>query len=102
MKQKTHPLADIKVIRRKSSTLTKIVILTAIVLSMATLLTLHLATEAANRRTEQLRQQAVILEQESQRLDEYEKQKGTFQEIIRIAQEKLGLIQPDSAIIQPE
>ena len=35
-------------------------------------------------------------------LEEYEKQKGTFQEIIRIAQEKLGLIQPDSAIIQPE
>ena len=102
MKQKTHPLADIKVVRRKSSTLTKIVILTAIVLSMVTLLTLHLATEAANRRTEQLRQQAVILEQESQRLDEYESQKGTFQEIIRIAQEKLGLILPDSAIIQPE
>jgi hypothetical protein len=48
------------------------------------------------------RQQAVILEQESQRLEEYEKQKGTFQEIIRIAQEKLGLIQPDSVIIQPE
>ena len=102
MSTKPHPLADIKVVHRKSSTLTRIVIITAIVLSMAALLTLRFATEAALSRTEELRQQAVILEQESQRLDEYEKQKGTFQEIIRIAQEKLGLIQPDSAIIQPE
>jgi hypothetical protein len=42
------------------------------------------------------------LEQESQRLDEYERQRGTLQEIIRIAQEKLGLILPGSVIIQPE
>ena len=102
MSKKSHPLADIKVVRRKSSTLTRIVIITAIVLSMATLLTLRAATDAAHRRTEELRQQAVILEQESQRLEEYEKQKGTFQEIIRIAQEKLGMILPDSAIIQPD
>ena len=102
MKQKRHPLADIKVVRRKSSTLTRIVIITSIVLSRAALLALHAAIDTANRHTEELRQQAVILEQESQRLDEYENQKGTLQEIIRIAQEKLGLILPGSVIIQPE
>ena len=102
MTKKTHPLADVKVVRRKSSTLTRIVIVTAIVLSMAALLTLHAAIDAANRHTEELRQQAVVLEQESQRLDEYERQRGTLQEIIRIAQEKLGLILPGSVIIQPE
>ena len=102
MKQKRHPLADVKVVRRKSSTLTRIVIVTAIVLSMAALLTLHAAIDAANRHTEELRQQAVVLEQENQRLEEYESQKGSLQEIIRIAQEKLGLILPGSVIIQPE
>jgi hypothetical protein len=69
---------------------------------MAAILTLHAAIDAANRHTEELRQQAVVLEQESQRLDEYKSQAGTLQEIIRIAQEKLGLILPGSVIIQPE
>ena len=102
MQQKSHSLADVKVVRRKSSTLTRIVIVTAIVLSVAALLTLRFATDAALRRTEALRQQAVILEQEGQRLEEYESQKGSLQEIFRIAQEKLGLIFSDSVILQPE
>ncbi len=102
MTPKKHPLADVKIVRRKSSLLTRIVIITAIVLSMAALLVLHGAINAANRNTEALRQQAVILEQESQRLDEYESQKGTLQEIFRIALEKLGLTPPDSVIIQPK
>lgn len=101
MTKKTHPLADVKVVRRKSSTLTRIVIVTAIVLSMAALLTLHSAIEDTRRNTEQLRQQAISLEQEGEKLEEYESQKGTLQEIFRIAQEKLGLTAPDSVIIQP-
>ena len=102
MTQKNHPLADVKVVRRKSSTLTRIVIVTAIVLSIAALLTLQTAINAANRSTEALRQEAIVLEQESQRLEEYKSQKGSLLEILRIAQEKLGLTAPDSVIIQPK
>ena len=102
MTQKNHPLADVKVVRRKSSAFTRIVIVTAIVLSIAALLTLQTAINAANRSTEALRQEAIVLEQESQRLEEYKSQKGTLQEILRIAQEKLGLTAPDSVIIQPK
>lgn len=102
MRKKNHPLADVKVVRRKSSLLTRIVIITAIVLSTAALLTLHMAINTAKANTEALRQQAVVLEQESQRLDEYESQKGSLQELFRIAQEKLGLVHPDSIMIQPE
>ena len=102
MAKKTHPLADIKVVRRKSSTLTRIVIITAVVLSMVALLTLHGAIQAANRHTEELRQQAIALEQESQRLEQYEQESGTLKEILRIAREKLGLTTPDSILIQPK
>lgn len=102
MTQKTNPLADVKVVRRKSTALTKIVVATAIVLSMAALLTLHGAIDAAHRDTEALRQQAITLEQENARLKQYEQEQGTLQEILRIAQEKLGLTLPDSIVIQPK
>ena len=51
---------------------------------------------------EALRQQAILLEQENARLQGYISQKGTVQEILRIAQERLGLMDPDSIIYQPE
>ena len=95
-------LSSIKLVCRKTSTLTKIVVLTALVLSMAALLMLHGAIDATRKDTEELRQQAIALEQEHNQLEQYEKEKGTIQEVIRIAMERLGLVKPDSVVIQPE
>ena len=95
-------LSSIKLVCRKTSTLTKIVVLTALVLSMAPLLMLHGAIDATRKDTEELRQQAIALEQEHNQLEQYEKEKGTIQEVIRIAMERLGLVKPDSVVIQPE
>ena len=75
---------------------------TALVLSMAALLMLHGAIDATRKDTEELRQQAIALEQEQHQLEQYEKEKGTIQEVIRIAMERLGLVEPDSVVIQPE
>lgn len=75
---------------------------TALVLSMAALLMLHCAIDATQKDTEELRQQAIALEQEQHQLEQYEKEKGTIQEVIRIAMERLGLVEPDSVVIQPE
>lgn len=97
-----NPLASIAVVYRKTSTLTKIVVSTAVVLSMAALLMLHGAIDTTRQDTEDLRQQAIALEQEKQQLAQYEKEKGTVQEVIRIAMERLGLVEPDSIVIQPE
>lgn len=102
MTQKKHPSVGIKVVRRKSTQLTKIVVATAIILSIAALLTLHGAIGATQRDTEALRQQAIALELEHERLEQYRQEQGTLQEILRIAQEKLGLTAPDSIIIQPK
>ncbi len=74
----------------------------AIVLSMAALLVLRGAINETRQRTEDLRQQAIALEQESALLEQYEQEKGTVKEVIRIAMERLGLIKPDSIVIQPE
>ena len=69
---------------------------------MAALLMLHGAIDATQKDTEELRQQAIALEQEQHQLEQYEKEKGTIQEVIRIAMERLGLVEPDSVVIQPE
>lgn len=95
-------LASIRLVYQKTSTLTKIVVSTAIVLSMAALLMLHGAIDATKENTENLRQQAIALEQEQALLEQYDQEKGTIKEVIRVAMERLGLVEPDSIVIQPE
>ena len=102
MKQKTHPLADIKVVRRKSSTLTKIVILTAIVLSMVALISLGAAKHTAAKRAAELRQQAQSLVQKNEALREDISQLGTPQSVEKIAQELLGLVTPGTVFFNFE
>ena len=81
---------------------TTIVVLITVVLSIAALLMLSFAITSTQEDTEKLRQEAIGLEQEQSRLEKYIQELGTIQGIIRLAQEKLGLIEPDSVIIQPE
>ena len=95
-------LSSVKVVYRKSTALTKIVIAAAVVLSIAAILTLNAATENTRQQTEQLRQEAILLESEQQRLEQYIRELGTVPGIMRIARERLGLAEPDSIIIQPE
>ena len=102
MKLTNTPLGTIKFKYRRSSTLTKVVILLTVVLSIAALLMLHYALTTTENATEALRQEAIGLEQEQSRLELYIRELGTVQGIIRLAQEKLGLIEPGSVIIQPE
>lgn len=102
MKLTNTPLGTIKFKYRRSSKVTKIVVLTAVVLSIAALLMLSFAITATRENTENLRQEAIGLEQEQSRLELYIRELGTIQGIIRLAQEKLGLIEPGSVIIQPE
>ena len=102
MAQRNDPDTGVKLVYRRSRTLTKVVVLVAVVLSMAALLTLGLAIRQNENAVEQLRGQAVVLEQENNRLQQYIQELGTVKGIIRIAQEKLGLIEPDSVVFNPE
>jgi len=102
MKLKNTPLGTVNIKYRRSSKITKIVVLTTVILSIAALLMLSFAINVTEEETERLRQQAIGLEQEQSRLELYIQELGTIRGIIRLAQEKLGLIEPDSVIIQPE
>ena len=99
---KREPLENVRFVRKRSSTLMKILVLAVVVLSTLTLLTLTLKLYHEKERYQALHSQAVEQEQEQSRLERYIEEKGTIQGIIRIAMEELGLVEPDNIIIQPE
>ena len=96
------PIGKVKVVRRRSRLLTKVVVLVAVLLSIATLTTLLLVIHATRAQTDSLRAEAVQLEHENSRLELYIQEMGTVRGIIRIAQEELGLVEPGSIIIDLE
>ena len=102
MAKNKAPGGKVKLVYRKSRTSTKIVIVTAIVLSLLAMAAVTLAIHITQLKTEQLRLEAAGLERENNRLLEYIEEYGTIEGIIRIAREELGLIEPDSIVIQPE
>lgn len=91
-------LGGIQVKFRRGSTLLKLAVLAVIVLSTVALLSIHSAKNSAITQAAELRDQAQQLEQDNSRLERYIQQLGTVQGIIRIAQEELGLVQPDTVI----
>ena len=101
MKLDNTPIGTIKFKYRRSSKLITIVVITAVVLSIAALLMLTLAILDARQEVEDLRRQAADLQIENNQLQQDIEQLGTVQSIIKIAMEKLGLIQPDAIIIKP-
>ena len=95
-------LSRVKVVFRRSRPLTKAVALCAVVCSMAALLALQGAILDSRARTESMLQQAAVLAQENQDLQQRVNELGTVQSTRRIAQEELGLVDPDTVIIVPQ
>lgn len=95
-------LRRVRVVYRRSSRLTKTVVLSAVVLSMAALLTLHLTARAAEARYEDLKDEAARLEQENDRLEENIEGLGSADSVEQIARDELGLVDPDTLVINPE
>ena len=87
---------------RRSSTLVKCVVLAAIVFSTATLLVLRASLQTQLRQQQNLKQQVAQLEQENRLLTQQIAELGTVQSVKRIANEKLGLVDPNSQFFTPE
>ena len=102
MASRSNPLQQIQLVFKRSSKLTKILVLCAIVFSTITLLTLRQGYLTAQAQTEALRKQAAQLQQENEKLKAYIESLGSLDSVDRISQEELGLVDPDSVIIQPE
>lgn len=92
----------IKLVFRRGSTPLKIAITAVVLLSIATLLVIWVFKEQAREDYQDHRDEAATLEQENARLKTYIDQLGTIRGIAQIAKEELGLVDPDTIIIEPE
>ena len=97
-----NPFSRIRLVYRRSSTLLKCVVLTAIVLSTVALLTLRFAILDAKKEASALQNEAAALEQENKSLAEKIKDLGTVESIKELAGKLLGLVDPDTVIFLPE
>ena len=98
MANRKNPFSRIRLVYRRSSPLLKCVVLVAVILSTAALLTIRFSINKSQQELEHLRNQAARLEQENQDLVQQTEELGTVQAIRRIAQEELDLVDPDAII----
>lgn len=94
-------LKRVRFVYRRSNNMTKTVVIAALLLSMAALLVLHGAITAAEKQLEEKRALAAQLEQERDKLNESIGSLGSAESVDQIAQDKLGLVDPDSIVITP-
>ena len=85
---------------RRTSTLNKVAIAVAIVLSSITLLALQQVKREKNERFANLSRQAAALSQSNDELRQDIDELGTADSIRQIAQEELGLVDPDTIIFE--
>ena len=97
----TDEMRQFKFKVKPSSPATVIAVSIAVVIALTALLVLHSVTLDAQARKEQWRAQAQQLEQENQELEEKIDNLGTLEGIKDIAQDELGLVDPDTVIITP-
>ena len=94
-------LKKIKFIPRRACVLSKAVLLSVVVFSTVTMLAMGSAVAQGRQTVEDLRQSAMALEQEQQDLQNRIDDLGTDEAVRQIAQEELGLVDPDTVIIIP-
>lgn len=91
-----------RLVMRSSSTALKIMMAVLIVFSMAALTALAWVRGSIRSQVEDLRQEAAALEQENRELQEKIDGLGSVQSVQDIAREELGLVDPNTIVIQPE
>ena len=93
-------LSKIKLVRVRSRKLTIIMLVISLVLALGALTALHFSMGKLKRDTEDLRQQAALLEGENAALQEDIDQVDSIQAIVEIAEKELGLVQPDAVFYE--
>lgn len=95
-------ISRIQLVKVPARKLTIIVVATAIVLSMGALAVLHISIRELKDRTDDLSRRAAQLESANEDLLEDIEQVDSIQGIVEIAEEELGLVEPDAVFYQPE
>lgn len=90
-------LRDIKLVYRPSTPLVKCAVLAAVLLTAVCLLALRSSLASQKQEALLLRQQALQLEQENASIRRQIGDLGTEQSIRQIAQDRLGLVDPETS-----
>lgn len=95
-------LSQFQLVPKRSSRLTKIAVGAAIVLAVVAILVLRSVTLDARAEADAWRTEAQAQEQEKSNLEKLFGNLGTLEGIKDIAENLLGLTDPDTVVIQPE
>lgn len=90
----------IKLVRMRTPNLVKIVLIIVIVLCMGVLITLRLGVMDLKHRTENLRDEASVLDDANAALDEKIQDVDSIQSVVDIARDELGLVEPGTIIFE--
>ena len=101
MKKLIALLSRVRLKYRRSSTMTKTVVMSAIAVCMVALLTLQIANTAKEKQLEAERQKAAQLEQENNKLDDNIDKLGSAESAEQIAKDELGMVPTDAVVIVP-
>ena len=102
MAEKKNPLRNAKVVIRQSPAALKIVLIMLILFSMVTLAALRWVHNGILAETENLRDEASALEHANTELEQKTEELGSVKSVEDIAREELGLVDPDTVIIDPQ
>ena len=102
MAEKSIPPKNVKVEVRPASNILKIVLIILILFSIVALVALRRVHNGILTQIDELKEEASGLEYANAELDQKTEELGSVQSIQDIAKEELGLVDPDTVIIDPE
>jgi len=100
-KKKQKPFRNVKVVVRPSPPVLKVVLILLILFSILALAALRWVTLGIQNKTDELRSEAAAAEYEKEELQEKIDTLGSVKSAQQIAEEELGLINPDAIILDP-
>lgn len=102
MKHRTHPLANTKVEVRRSPTALNVALILLILFCTAALAALGWVRQGLQAQTQQRAAEAAAVEFANRELERKIDALDSVQSIEEIAQEELGLVNPDTIFITPQ
>ena len=102
MAKKSTPQKTVKVEVRPASNILKILLILLILFSIVALIALRWVHNGILNQIDELKDEASGLEHANAELDRKTEELGSVQSIQDIAKEELGLVDPDTVIIDPE
>lgn len=102
MAEKNIPPKNVKVEVRPASNILKIILIVLILFSIVALIALRWVHNGIRTQIDELKDEASGLEYANEVLEQKTEDLGSVQSIQDIAKEELGLVDPDTIIIDPE